>query len=94
MNFKTDVDIEPVDDIDGTHRTGSISSSYTPEMISETLGFGPNIEDDPWKVTHSWGFIADGHLCAIWDFKGSRWSTYGPGHVLKQLFPLYNGDSM
>jgi len=26
-------------------------------------------------------------LCGIWDYKGCRWSTYGPTEILEQLFP-------
>lgn len=67
-------------------RTGSLDSSLTVEDITAVLGFGPNVKDDPYKVTHSWGFRLDGRECGIWDYKGSRWSTYGD---LSRLFPSY-----
>ena len=76
-----------------SHKTGSLSSDWTVDQISEILGFTPNYEDDPDKVEFSWaasvfdtvtGESAD---IAIWDYKGSRWSTYGSPDVLGKLFP-------
>jgi hypothetical protein len=67
--------------------TGNIDSGYTVADINRILGFKPNVKDDPYKVRHSWGFKADGKECGIWDYKGSRWSTYGPKAVFNQLFP-------
>lgn len=71
----------------GAHLTGHIDSGYTVREITEILGFAPNIADDPYKVTNSWGFTADGQPCGIWDYKGSRWSVYGPQEVFDRLFP-------
>lgn len=71
----------------GAHMSYRIPSSITPERIEEVLGFKPNIDDDPCKVTMSWGFKIDGVACGIWDYKGSRWSVYDPtSHKVKQLF--------
>jgi hypothetical protein len=78
--------IEPHDE-PGSHWMGSIDSGYTPREITRILGFKPNIQDDPVKVKHSWGFKADGKRCAIWDYKGNRWSIYGPQEVFDVLFP-------
>lgn len=52
----------------GSHRTGSIDSGYTVAEINRILGFKPNIQDDPQRVKHSWGFTADGQPCGIWDY--------------------------
>lgn len=74
----------------GCHRTGEICG-YTADQISSILGFAPNVQDDPDKVSHSWGFLADGIQCGIWSYKGSEkynnFSTYGPKNVFDTLFP-------
>ena len=71
----------------GDHRTGSIDSAYTVRDINRILGFRPNVQDDPSKVKHSWGFKADGQPCGVWDYKGGRWSVFGPKEVFDTLFP-------
>ncbi|MFA7278735.1 MAG: hypothetical protein WC100_01410 [Sterolibacterium sp.] len=72
--------------IGGSHKTGSLSPSFTKDDITRILGFAPNVQDDPAKVTASWGFMVNGHQCGIWDYKGGRWSTYGPQGVFDMLF--------
>lgn len=83
------MNIIPVN-IPGSHRTGSIEG-YSASEISKILGFKPNIEDDPDKVSHSWGFLANGRQCGIWSYRGSDrvkiFSTYGPTEVFEELFP-------
>lgn len=69
----------------GHCKTGSLPNTITPEQIVAVLG-PPNVKDDPDKVTHSWGFLLDGAECGIWDYKGSRWSTYGPADKIAALF--------
>lgn len=73
----------------GACRTGTLRKTSTDE-INAILGFEPNVEDDPYKVKHSWGFTADGKQCGIWDYKGSNgwgtFSTYGPDEVFRTLF--------
>lgn len=71
----------------GDYCTGRLSDNLTPEMIAERLGFSANVEDDPGKVENSWGFTVDGVRCGIWDYKGSRWSTFGPSSIFERLFP-------
>ena len=60
------------------------------DIISDRLGFKPNIEDDPCKVVYSWGFTVNGVHCGIWDYKNSylygEFSTYGPKHIFVELF--------
>ncbi len=75
----------------GSHRTGSLSATLTPAEIKAKLGFGPNIDDDPDKVTMSWGFTVDGVPCGIWDYYRNRWSTFGPHDVFAKLFPDHYG---
>lgn len=82
--------IEP-SNVAGSYCDGVLPATISKEDIIDVLGFPPNIEEDPDKVTNSWGFIVDGeHECGIWDYKGQciGWSTYGPHEVFKQLFNL------
>jgi len=83
------MNIMPVN-ITGPYRTGTIRG-YSADEIENILGFPPNVEDDPDKVSHSWGFLADGLNCGIWSYKGSEmakiFSTYGPQYVFDTLFP-------
>lgn len=78
----------------GDHRTGSIDSAYTVREINEILGFRPNVQDDPGKVKHSWGFTVDGQRCGIWDYRGGRWSVFGPQEVFDVLFPAKGRESL
>lgn len=74
----------------GPYKTGSLTN-LTVQTICLVLGFPPNVKDDPAKVKNSWGFLADGSLCGIWDYKGSEkygaFSTFGPKEVFEKLFP-------
>lgn len=84
------LEITPHDE-PGSHRTGSLRG-LMPGDIERALGFPPNIEDDPGKVTHSWGFKAGGVVCGVWSYKGSEkrgaWSTFGPPEILAQVFGI------
>ena len=74
---------------DMTWKMGSLVYTSA-ELITEKLGFTPNVDDDPHKVVHSWSFTADGKACAVWDYKGSHldhtFSFFGPKHVFVELF--------
>lgn len=70
-----------------THKTCTLPGTLSPQQISERLGFTPNTEDDSGKVTHCWSFAVNGSKCAIWDYKGFRWSAYDPNRVLSIVFP-------
>ena len=76
----------------GSHRTGTLHG-ITKEQIIEVLGFGPNVDDDSYKVVNSWGFKAMNMPFGIWDYKGSHklntWSCYGDHEVFKKLFGAY-----
>lgn len=78
----------------GLHKTGTLVA-ISVEEINVLLGFEPNVQDDPSKVKHSWGFTVDGKECGIWDYKGSetmgRFSTYGPDYIFKELFGFNYG---
>ena len=78
----------------GSHKTG-VLTNVTVRQINAILGFKPNVQDDPCKVKHSWGFTVDGKECGIWDYKGSEtvgmFSTYGPDDVFLELFGFNYG---
>ena len=78
--------VEAVDEV-GAYRTGSWPWTLTPGVIISVLG-EPNVLDDPEKVEHSWGFMLDGELCGIWDYKGSRWSTYGDNEKIRKVLSV------
>lgn len=86
--MKRKLTIKPVKEA-GDHCTGRLSNTSVAE-INKVLGFTPNVEDDPDKVKHSWGFTVDGVRCGIWDYKGSErcgsFSTFGPAHIFVALF--------
>lgn len=67
-------------------KTGSLNSSLRPEDINRVLGFEAEA-GDPRKVQYEWNFTIDGVNCAIWDYKGVRWSTFGPTYLLDRVFP-------
>lgn len=85
--------ILPVD-TPGDHAQGQLSNRLTKKDIEKVLGFPPNVQDDPEKVKNSWGFTvwlagygsSKGVRCGIWDYKGTRWSTFGPAEIFKTLF--------
>lgn len=79
--------IEPAPHLGGTHRQGNLDVPY--DTIVSVLG-EPNVDDDPDKVTCSWSYLVDGEHVAIWDYKGWRWSYYGPHHIMDQLFGAEN----
>ena len=81
------------DDTICSYKTGILHhTSY--DKIVATLGFMPNVVDDPDKVKYSWGFTLDGKECAVWDWKGSWeddvWSVYDPSKVLDKIFGVDN----
>lgn len=81
--------ITPDASIQDQGRTGSLNGISAAD-ITARLGFKPNRRDDPCKVKYSWGFMADGHKCAIWDYKWSsghlQFSTWGSRDALAALF--------
>ena len=83
--------ITPIN-IAGASKTGTLYDMNV-ATITQILGFGPNIDDDPAKVVNSWGFEIDGQKFGIWDYKGShhlgQFSTYGDPGVLSKLFPAH-----
>lgn len=72
----------------GSHKTGSLAYDLLVSQIVDVLKFKSSA-GDPYKVTHEWNFTVDGVYCSIWDYKGTRWSTYGPREIFEKLFPGY-----
>jgi hypothetical protein len=68
-----------------SHKTGSLDPSITEKKITETLGVEPDKFNDE-KVTVEWSFAWKGQPCAIWDYRGAQWSTYGPPEAFRELF--------
>lgn len=81
--------IKPTTNNIGYHKTGQLRD-ITKHAIITTLGFEPNIEDDPTKVENSWCFEIDGKRFGVWDYLGSHqyniFSTFGDSSILKQIF--------
>lgn len=81
--------ITPINEC-GSHRTGTLSSSY--REIIKVLGFSENVEDDESKVEASWGFEDQhGRAAFVWCYKQGKkwctsWSTYGDPTLLTELF--------
>lgn len=73
----------------GRYREHSLSG-LTAEAVEALLGFPPNVEDDPDKVSHSWGFAVNGEHCGVWSYRGSEklgvWSAFGPAEQLRAIF--------
>lgn len=69
-----------------THKQHSLDEKLTPRDITQLLGglksSGPSGDG---KCKYEWDFYADGEPCGIWDYKGSRWSAYGPAEVFIKL---------
>jgi hypothetical protein len=38
------------------------------------------------KVRYRWRFRVGDDVCAIWDYRGVRWSYFGPSKIFCQLF--------
>lgn len=72
-------------EISGSYKQGRLSGWLTEKDISNALGFEPNSVGDEDKVTREWTFKYGVHECAIWDYKGARWSFYGPVDVFVNL---------
>ena len=73
-----------------SHKSGSLSPLREPDEITARLGVQPDTDDiDADKQTMEWRFIVNGKPCAIWDYKGVRWSCWGDHAALAALFSDY-----
>ncbi len=83
-------DIRPTAVFHSTHKQGELNRTHETEITAK-LGFPPNGGSyDDGKVTVEWEFFANGHRCAVWDYKGSaevgRFSFYGPLSIFTAIF--------
>lgn len=63
-----------------------LPKSLTVEDIRATLPGITELEPDTdGKSDHEFAFLADGVPCAIWRFKKTSWSAYGPEDVFAKL---------
>lgn len=77
--------IENCTDFISSHKQHSLDHRLTRLDIQAKLGTHV-IETQPGdKVKHQWDFYADGKECSIWDYKGAKWSAYGPIEVFQKL---------
>lgn len=75
----------------GSSKCGSLRSDMTVEEITAKLGFAPNTNPSgDGKVTIEWCWRDNGAHFGIWDYKGSRWSFYGPALYFQALFGAEN----
>ena len=67
-----------------SHKTGSLDESISVGDINRALGNKIKASSGD-KSRYHWEFLIDGDECAIWDYKGSRWSTYGPASAFAKI---------
>lgn len=79
--------VKPATDFVMSSRTGGLNPTLTEADITAALNVRPVNGSDDGKVTLTWRFTVDGVRCEIWDYKGSRWSTFGPAKALAKVFP-------
>ena len=75
----------------GYGKTGSLPDTYTVPRLTKILGL-THLPENPFsygKVQYEWTFKIDGHECAIWDWKGARWSCWGDASALRSVFADY-----
>jgi hypothetical protein len=78
--------IAPAEDRVISFKRWSLDRRLTPRNISAALKrkVRRNPKEDP-KVNYRWEFTVDGEECAIWDYRGTRWSAYGPREAFEKL---------
>jgi len=75
----------PTSNFISSSKTGSLQPIPKSE-IDHILGFLNNSVGDQDKVKYQWDFIYKGAEMSIWDYKGVRWSTFGPAEHFIELF--------
>lgn len=88
VQITVELEIKPIQE-HGQYRAGTLVN-MTPAKIAKALGFEANLQGDPYKVKHEWGFQVGDSKFGIWDYKGSarygEFSTYGDSAILKAIF--------
>jgi hypothetical protein len=79
--------VKPIHHFVGTSKTGSLSPSLSVDDIQSRLGKRIKCDTDSGdgKVRYYWLFEVNGSIAAIWDYYGTRWSTYGPRSAFEDL---------
>lgn len=79
--------IQPRTSFHSTHKMWSLDPKLSVPDINKLLGGVVICEkgSDDGKCRYTWNFYANGQPCGIWDYKGFRWSGYGPEEVFKHL---------
>lgn len=80
-----------------SHKQFSLAEDLSPEHITDLVG-EPERGSPDGKCHYTWRFYASAWLdgangdpveitlpCSIWDYKGARWSGYGPPDAFRQL---------
>jgi hypothetical protein len=74
-----------------SHKQHSLPESLTVEQITEATKTEPKLGSGDGKCEHTWTFYAaEGYtdppvVCQIWDYKGGRWSAFGPREVFESI---------
>lgn len=69
----------------GSHKQHSLKPIPVGQMRITLAGVPDAGKSGDGKCQHTWRFLADGQECAVWDYKGERWSGYGPKDVFERL---------
>jgi hypothetical protein len=90
-----------------SHKHFSLSTDLTPEQIEAATGAKSKGPSKDGKCKFQWEFYASrwfendhGDMveitlpCAIWDYKGSRWSAYGPSAAFREIGLLPPASAM
>ncbi|MCA2990791.1 hypothetical protein [Gemmatimonas sp.] len=86
--------ISPRTEFYSTHKTGKLAPTMAERDITAALAIFPTRHDrasGDGKVTMEWSFyVTDGegkrYPCGVWDYKGARWSVYGPPALMADVF--------
>jgi hypothetical protein len=81
-----------------SHRQHRLPESLTVEQITIATKSEPKLGSTDGKCDHTWTFYAQENfadvpiVCQIWDYKGSRWSAFGPREVFESIGLLPKTD--
>jgi hypothetical protein len=70
-----------------SYKQWALDPSISVRAINKALtGIEDKGRSSDGKCTHHWDFVADDkHVCSIWDYKGARWSAFGPREVFEAM---------
>lgn len=86
-DVRTDVRVKNVTRYFARSKQWNLSRELDIDDIQDKLGMeivNLGVSGDE-KVKNEWHFSVDGKNCAIWDYKGARWSAFGPKEVFDKL---------